>query len=492
MNVGCKKYWRWILWISVLSHAVGRVAAATEIPETNRYNVLFIAVDDLRPELGCYGVQHAQSEYLDRFARGSLVFDHHYVQVATCGASRFAMLTGRSPQSSGVTRGNSAFYAGKTALSQQALPGAQSMPELFRRSGYHTTMIGKVSHTADGRVFAYDGSGDGKLEMPQAWTELLTPLGSWGRGWGVFFAYADGKHREDGGGNLDLWQFTATDDEQLPDGLNAKVAVEQLARHQASGDRFFMAVGFYKPHLPFVATRQDWDAFEGSKIPLPPTGRIDSPYWHNSGEFYKYKSPHAKTNPLADDAIRNCKRAYCAAVRYVDRQIGKVLIALEELDLAKNTIVVIWGDHGWHLGEQEVWAKHTPFERSMQSVLMVRVPRMRTAGRHTESLAATIDIYPTLVDLCNPQFRTPAYPLDGRSLVPLLRHERTRVRDHVRSYWGDAISVRSESHRLVAKVRNNEVVATELYDLTEDIDSVVNVSQTEPAIRERLMQALGL
>ena len=491
MNLGCENGGRWVIAMLVLVFA-GVAVAQSETGDENRYNVLFIAVDDLRPELGCYGVEHAQSEYLDRFARSSLVFDRHYVQVATCGASRFALLTGRSPRSSGVTRGNNAFYSGKTAFSQQSLPGAQSMPELFRRSGYHTSMIGKVSHTADGRVYAYDGTGDGRLEMPQAWTELLTPLGAWERGWGVFFAYADGKHREDGGGNKDLWQFTVTEDEQLPDGLNAKIAVEQLARHKESGDRFFMAVGFYKPHLPFVAPQQDWDAFEGREIPLPPEGRIDSPYWHKSGEFYKYKAQHKKDYPLADDAIRDCKRAYSAAVRYVDRQIGKVLIALEELDLAKNTIVVVWGDHGWHLGEQEIWAKHTPFERAMQSVLMVRVPRMRTAGKHTVSLAATIDIYPTLVELCNPEFRTPAYPLDGRSLVPLLRHERTRVRDHVRSYWNDAISVRSDSHRLVAKVRDGEIVATELYDLTENPDSMSNLSQAEPLIRDRLVESLGL
>ena len=197
----------------VILMATSFVGDAIEI--TNRYNVLFIAIDDLRPELGCYGVEHAQSPNLDRFARSALIFDRHYVQVATCGASRYALLTGRSPHRSGVTTKNHAFYSGKTKFSQPEQPGAQSMPELFRRSGYKTTLIGKISHTADGLVYAYDGSGDGRLEMPNAWDDLLTPLGSWGRGWGVFFAYANGKHREDGGGHRDLWQFTAEDDLSL-------------------------------------------------------------------------------------------------------------------------------------------------------------------------------------------------------------------------------------------------------------------------------------
>ncbi|MFP6668016.1 MAG: sulfatase-like hydrolase/transferase, partial [Pirellulales bacterium] len=146
--------------------AVAVTAALTALPANaqpdgrNRYNVLFIAIDDLRPELGCYGVGHAQSPNLDRLASQAALFTRHYVQVPTCGASRFALLTGRSPARSGVTGGNAAFYAGKSALAAEQLPGGQTMPELFRRSGYRTVCIGKISHTPDGRVFAYSGKGE--------------------------------------------------------------------------------------------------------------------------------------------------------------------------------------------------------------------------------------------------------------------------------------------------------------------------------------------
>ena len=153
--------------------ALGQAYAAKAKP----MNVLFIAVDDLRPELGCYGVDYAPSPNIDRLARRGMVFRNHFVQVPTCGASRYAMLTGRSPAVTGFTGGNAGFYAGKTALTAETLPGAQSLPELFKRSGYHTVLIGKISHTADGRVYAYNGAGDGRDEVPNAvsYTHLTLP-----------------------------------------------------------------------------------------------------------------------------------------------------------------------------------------------------------------------------------------------------------------------------------------------------------------------------
>ena len=158
--------------------------------QTNRYNVLFIAVDDLRPELGCYGADYAQTPSMDKLASTGMLFNRHYVQVATCHSSRLSMLTGRSPN------------AGK----RKSQEGARFIPELFRRSGYHTTCIGKISHSPDGRKFQYNGTGNGEMELPNAWDSLPTPFGAWKRGWGTFFAYADGKHREDGQGHKDLMQ----------------------------------------------------------------------------------------------------------------------------------------------------------------------------------------------------------------------------------------------------------------------------------------------
>ena len=323
--------------------------------------------------------------------------------------------------------------------------------------------------------------------MPHAWDQMLTPLGSWERGWGIFFAYANGKHREDGNGYMPLWEFSAEADDELPDGQLATRAMQRLKQYKLDNKRFFMGLGLFKPHLPFVAPRGDWDAFAGQDIPLPRPEKIQSPYFSKSGEFYKYQTEHEKSRPLSDDAIRNSRRAYLACVRYVDRQIGRVLATLRELDLDTSTVVVVWGDHGWHLGEQQIWAKHTPFERANRSVLMISVPNMRTAGKETSSLASSLDIYPTLLEICNPKFRKVQFPLDGRSLVPVLRHERTRVRDVAISYWRKAVSVRDERFRLVTTLRDEEGGrADELYDLSEGPDSVTDLAQQRPDVCQRL------
>ena len=460
--------------------------------EFNQYNVLFIAIDDLRPELGCFGVDYAQTPHLDSFAARSMRFSRHYVAVPTCGASRYALLTGRSPQSTGITVGNNGFYAQGTELNPQQMPGAQTMPELFRRSGYRTCFLGKLSHTADGKVYAYDGSGDGRPEVPHAWDENLTPLGNWERGWGIFFAYANGRHREDGSGYKPLWEFAVEEDEALPDGQIAAAAMGRLQKFAESGERFFMGVGFFKPHLPFVAPAQDWEAFANAKIPLPPPEKIESPYYSKSNEFYKYDAEHEKTYPLADQAIIRSRRAYLACVRYVDRQVGRVLSRLRKLDLDQNTVVVVWGDHGWHLGEQQIWAKHTPFERAARSVLMISVPGLRTAGKETFSLAESVDIYPTLVELCNPQFRAAQHRLDGRSLVPVLQHERARVREVAVTHWRKAVSIRERNFRLVTAEAQDGTRRHELYDHTINLDSIQNVADRYPDVCARLLRAAGL
>jgi len=471
-----------LLLLPLLLFASGGSAAPPARP-----NVLFIAVDDLRPDLGCYGAAGAQSPHLDRFASGSALFTRHYTAAPTCGVSRYALLTGRSPGKSGVTAANEALYQGKTALSTERLPGAQSMPELFRRSGYRTVCLGKISHTPDGRVFAYDGTGDGRPELPHAWDELPTPFGAWKRGWGAFFAYEGGRHREDGQGHDDLMEFTATRDDELPDGLIAQEAVAQLGALKKSGQPFFLGVGFYKPHLPFVATRGDWDAI-GEVEAAPPAARARpaSRWWSNSGEFYGYQPPFPKTRPLDEDAQRRSRRAYLACVRYVDRQIGKVLDALQSQGLAENTVVVVWGDHGWHLGEQQVWGKHTPFERSLRSVLMIRAPGVGRPGLRSSALVETADLYPTLVDLCQPPFTSTQHPLDGKSLRPLLAAEATAVHEAAVSWWRDAVSVRTATHRLVTTRAGAAQERVELYDLSQDPDSMADVAEREPGLVAQL------
>jgi len=456
--------------------------------ESNRYNVLFIAVDDLRPELGCYGVDYVQTPHIDRLAQGGIVFNQHFVSVPTCGASRYALLTGRDPSNTGGM-GNGAFTGGRSALKAEQLPGAQTMPELFNRSGYRTVLIGKISHTADGKNYAYNGRGDGSPELPHAWDDYATPYGPWERGWGIFFAYADGKHREDGQGHNDLMQFTVENDNDLPDGLMADNAIAKLAELKQRGEPFYMGLGFFKPHLPFVAPRQDWEAVAKWDVPPPlfPNG-VESRYTNGgSGEFYRYRMDWEKSRPLALDDAMQAKRGYLACVRYTDRQVGKVLDALDELGLAQNTIVVLWGDHGWFLGEGAQWGKHSTLETALRSPLIIRAPgSVKQPGTNTQAVASSIDIYPTLIDLCQPRFTQTAEPLDGVSLLPVLAGEKDQVRDAAWSWWSGALTARSATHRFIGKRSDDGKYADiELYDLRQPNGEWINVADDQPEVVER-------
>ncbi|MBX2850340.1 MAG: sulfatase [Phycisphaeraceae bacterium] len=455
--------------------------------KNNRYNVLFIAIDDLRPELGCYGVDYVDTPNIDKLASTGVTFLQHFVAVPTCGSSRYALLTGRSPLSSGVRGGqNNALYGGPTALKAEQQTGAQSMPELFNRSGYHTVLIGKISHTADGKVTAYNGKGDKRPELPHAWDDFATPYGPWKRGWGVFFAYADGKHREDGGGHKDLMEFVVEKDTDLPDGLMAERAIEKLKELKdkaAGGEPFFMGLGFYKPHLPFVAPKQDWDAVALWDVPEPAVRKgMETQYANKkSNEFYKYTMDFKKTRPLALKDAQAARRAYLACVRYTDRQIGKVLDALEEQGLADSTIVVLWGDHGYFLGEANQWGKHSPLETALHSPLIIRAPgiKRRHTGR-TSGVVSTIDIYPTLIDLCKPKFTDTHHKLDGKSLVELMTGEAEDVHFKVVSTWGDAISYRTYDMRVIYREKKDKR-DVEAYDMSLEngafIDRVIKDPQ---------------
>ena len=477
-----------------VSVAVSQESGSTERPK----NVLFIAVDDLRPELGCYGSKAARTPHMDAFAASALRFDSHYVQAPSCGPSRYALLTGRSPAASGAL-GNEALYSGPTRLSPDPTPGSQSLPEAFRRGGYRTVCIGKISHTPDGRVFAYNGKGDGRPELPNAWDELATPFGPWRRGWGTFFAYAGGAHREDGEGHRALTEFKAEKDTDLPDGLMAAAAAEKLRELKGRDEPFFLGLGFFKPHLPFVAPRADLEAMAGVEIDAPtPDNEFRAPSTHGSGEFKRYGSPWFEGPegklPLTSAEAVEARRAYLACVRYVDRQVGVVLAALEREGLAESTIVVIWGDHGWHLGESGVWGKHTMLDRSLRSVLMVRAPGVTKPGTETLSLASSIDLAPTLLHLCGLGDAPMAAPLDGVDLSPILRDPSMSVRSETAAYYGPSKAmwgtIRTDQYRLIARRKDGAWTNVRVFDCTVARDPVAASEVTSDEIKAALVAKL--
>ncbi len=451
-----------------------------------KLNVLFISIDDLRPELGCYGNTMIKSPNIDKLASEGVLFTKHFVQVPTCGASRYSMLTGLLPKS-------------RKALSNQACvtflthkPKSEK-PETFihylKQNGYYTVGIGKISHYPDGYVYKYLEPKSNVRELPYSWNEMIFNPGKWGTGHNAFFGYADGTNRNELNNLVKPYERGEVDDTGYVDGLTALLAIKKLKELKNKKQPFFLAVGFFKPHLPFNAPVKYWNMYDESKIPLAPVRRIpensSTKSLHNSGEFNSYKLGDEKASlkgPVTEAYERKLRHAYFACVSYVDAQVGKVLYELKKLGLDKNTIVVVWGDHGWHLGDQLVWGKHTIFERATRSALIVKVPGMKS-GVKNKNVVSTVDIYPTISELCG--LKLPDW-IDGKSMVPLLKGDTSKWDNTAYSYFRNGISMRTPDYRFTIYFRNGKKVY-ELYDhTTTDIESV-NIAPDNPGLIEKLL-----
>jgi len=454
--------------------------------------VLFIAVDDLRPELGCYGNRLVKSPALDKLAAGGVVFMNHYAQVPTCGASRCSMLTGMRPR----TRAHLSNEAIRDLIAGR--PEGER-PETFihhlRRQGYYTAGIGKISHYPDGLLYGYNGSPEGaKRELPHSWDELLFDPGKWGTGWNAFFGYADGSSRQRKNKMVKPYEGEAVADTSYPDGLTARLAVAKLKELAGKNQPFFLGVGFFKPHLPFTAPQKYWAMYDGAN--LPPTASpglpegVNPACLHHSGEFNQYLAGEAKSSlaqPVPDAYARKLRQAYLASVSYVDAQIGEVLAGLERLGLSENTIVVVWGDHGWHLGDHRVWGKHTLFEVALRSPLILKVPGMARQGFSCDRIVSSVDLYPTLMELCSVKM---PHPTDGASLVPLLRNPGSKKwQDRAYAYYNSGITLRTGRYRITRYSREEEPVV-ELYDHRRDPHENHNLALQRPRIVRRLMPVL--
>jgi arylsulfatase A-like enzyme len=449
-------------------------ASAVEIDATPRPNVLFIAVDDLRPQLHCYGRSEMVTPNIDRLAAEGRLFSRHYVQVPTCGASRCAMLTGQYPSQPG-DYDNNAFLR----LPSEEPQAAISMPRLFRTHGYKTVSLGKITHAPDGR------REDGTLELPFAWDSAGVPAGKWKTGWDAFFAYADGSTRIPG--QTPATERADVSDEGYPDGLIADAAIAEL--NELQGEPFFLAVGFFKPHLPFNAPAQYWDLYNPDRLPAPastrpPTNVDPAISLHASGELTPRYTGLDQPGTVSEDEARRLRHAYSACVSYVDAQIGRVLDEVDRLGLSDNTIIVLWGDHGWHLGEHGVWGKHTLHDVALHSPLIVRVPNMTAPGTATDALVESVDIFPTLAKIC----RLPApADLDGASFAEVLSNPESLGKETVLGFWagGRAHSIRTPRYRFTQwqeRGEEGQVLQTELYDHQQDPGETQNIAAAHPEI----------
>ena len=438
-----------------------------------RPNVLFFAIDDLRPQTAAYGKTFMKTPHMDRLAAEGRLFQRHYVPVPTCAASRYGLLTGQLPYLP-ESFGNNAFDIAERG---EAPP---SFPKWFRDHGYYTVQTGKVTHSPDGYEWRRDGfqyfrTGD-TLQIPGAWDELITPAGKWETPWFSFFGYDCGDTRR--AGYHPPMESVDVDDQGYPDALLADEAVAQLALLAEREEPFLYAVGFYKPHLPFTAPQKYWDLYDRDEIELT---NVDLSR-RGGGEFWSYA--HSRNDLDDPNYARDLHHGYYASVSYVDAQVGKVLDALDELGLRENTIVVLWGDHGYHLGERGHWGKHTPYEYSMRSAFIIRTPGMLRAGEATEAVTGSVDIYPTLVELAG--LPKPAH-LDGTSFAAVLDDPDADPVGFALGFWENHITLRNAQYRLVdSRLYETAIDPTEENDLSNQHPEVFNAMRDQ---RDALLAA---
>jgi len=453
-------------------------------------NVIFIAVDDLRTELGVYGNPQVHSPNMDAIAKQGSYFTHHYVQVPTCGASRYALLTGLRP-SLPVHLTNAAI---SSELSEKP---ETDKPETFihklKMEGYHTIGIGKISHSADGLLYGYEEAVSQKKELPYSWDELVFNAGKWMTGWNAFFGYANGENRQSLKKQVTPYEKGDVDDKGYPDGLTTELAIDKLRELKQQKKPFFMGIGFFKPHLPFNAPKKYWELYNRDDIDTSPNPyipqQINQQSLHGSGEFNQYALGDEMagiSEPVSEAYARKLRHAYYASISYIDAQIGLLRKELKQLELDKNTIIVIWGDHGWHLGDQQIWGKHTLFENALKSPLIIYSPYEAHQNKKIESVVETVDIYPTILELCGIRQEE---QLDGASLKPLLQTKNLATDALAYSYFKQGISLRTPGYRLT-KYYRKELPDIELYDHTKDSVESKNVANELPEVVKELMPLL--
>ncbi len=454
----------------------------------SKYNVLFVSIDDLRPQLGCYGDTIVKSPNLDQFAKEALLFKRAYCQQALCSASRASILTGLRPETTGVT----GMYMKGKPINEQC-PIAYSLPENFKDQGYFTYSIGKVFHQMG-------ASGIGSDNIESAWSEpAWNPLhvGAYGPdGMERYFQKYDSLKNV--GADMEkissipkvvYWEAPVIEDDKLPDGAMAEKAIQIIRKCKQNQKNFFLAVGFVKPHLPFVAPKKYWDLYNPNELPLAPNDfhPVGAPGYtllDNAG-IYKYENGPEKGNRPTSEQELKAVHGYLACISYVDAQFQKLIDELKKQQLYNNTIIVVYGDHGFQIGEHDSWGiKHSNYEISTHAPLFIRIPDTKNMGHSTNALVEFIDIYPTLADYCQlPQPKK--YQLEGISLRPLIENPSVKLKDAAFSVYPKSIqdigrslglSMVTERYRLVRwSVPEKSYDQYELYDHQIDAQENFNL-----------------
>ncbi|HEX2476172.1 MAG TPA: sulfatase [Lacipirellulaceae bacterium] len=474
------------LLVVSLSTLTGAMTIAADRP-----NVLLICVDDLKPLLGCYGDTTVKSPNIDRLAALGMRFERAYCNQAVCAPSRNALLTGLRPQTLGIYDLGTNF--------RQAAPDAVTLPQHFMAHGYRTEGLGKIFHVGHGN---HDDRASWSVPhwnadvVRYALPESRAPRGLTREE--ALFSNEPGQRaaRLPRGA---AYESADVPDTAYPDGQLADEAIRRLQSAAKNPDQpFFIAVGFVKPHLPFCAPKKYWDMYDRESFALPerrtPPDGATAFAPTNWGELRQY-AEIPESGDLPDELQRTLIHGYHAALSYMDAQLGRVIGALEETGLSNNTIVVLWGDHGWHLGDHGMWCKHSNYEQAARIPLIVVIPGVTKWGAVSQSLVESVDIYPTL---CNLAGLPVPEGLDGKSFDATMKDSDAATKEAVihvyprQNMIGRA--VRTARHRLVEWKRpgaDAESAILELYDYDADPGETKNLAAEQPEVVAQLRAILA-
>jgi len=459
---------RWLVILTVSLFSLLPPETQGKPLATPKSNVLFLICDDLNCDLGCYGHPQVQSPNIDRLAADGIRFNQAYCQYPLCGPSRASFMTGLYPDQTLVRR--NAIYL------REHLPNVRTMAQLFRDNGYFATRVGKIFHYNVPKHIGTSGHDD-----PYSWDYTINPRGRDVDDEDLIFSLQPGSF----GGTLSWLAADGTDAEQT-DGIGATEAVKLLEKYAQEGTPFFLAVGLYRPHTPYVAPKKYFDRYPLDKIKVP---QIPSGYLNTLPKPARNSVSRKKDQlNLPDTLARQAIQAYYASITFADAQLGRILDALEETGLKDNTYIVFTSDHGYHLGEHGHYQKTTLFENATRVPLIITGPDLKAAGTSTEAMAEMIDFYPTLAELCG--LRPPSY-LSGVSLVPTLHDATLRPRDNALTQYATGYSIRTDRYRYTEWGPSGSD-GIELYDHQTDPAELINLGgqATSALVIQELSQLL--
>ena len=509
---------KFVKFLSVFCLLIISNGVIAQQKKANKPNILFIAVDDLKPLLGCYGNTLVKTPNIDRLAKISTVFNRNYCQQAICGPTRASIMTGTRPDVTQVWN--------LTTQMRDVNPNLVTLPQYLITQGYETSGIGKIYHpsSAIGGVdpvswsipylkskesdfpVALGSPANGQYQLPETKARMTPEIIAERKQQNKDLASNDENPKSIKGPSVECINVP---DNAYQDGVNALLAKEQIIKLSKGDKPFFMAVGFSKPHLPFVSPKKYWDLYKRDDMPIASfqehskNGPLIA--YHQSGELRNYLDiPEFATLPadslrigLKLEKQKELIHGYYAAVSYLDAQVGILLNTLESLGTLNNTIIVLWGDHGWHLGDHDLWHKHTNFEEATRAPLIIAGPGIKSGK--TNSLTEFVDVFPTICDLAGVPIPN---KLDGLSLKPLMVNNNLKVNDYAISQYPRKLkkvemikkgyadpkimgySLRNDNYRFTIWMNNftskqpfneSQIYASEMYDYVKDPLEKVNV-----------------